>query len=79
MKREPRELLGKRVRVLLGYKVRQRALEPGMPFYNEEYDYDRPVVATGVLLAFGQDGEFELLQTDGMVHYCWPMLDIEEL
>lgn len=39
---------------------------------------DRPsVICTGKLLAFSEDGGFEILEDDGMVHYCWPMLSIE--
>lgn len=35
-------------------------------------------IVEGQLLAFGDEGSFEVLQDDGFVHYCWPMLDIEE-
>lgn len=34
-------------------------------------------IAAGKLLGFGQGGDFEILEEDGSVHYCWPMLDIE--
>lgn len=37
------------------------------------------VITTGKLLGFGDDGEFEILEDDGYVHYCWPMLKIEEV
>jgi hypothetical protein len=40
---------------------------------------DTNVVAEGKLLGFGDEGTFELLGDDGFVHYCWPMLDIEEV
>lgn len=40
---------------------------------------DGETVVTGRLLAFGQDGEFEIMESDGTIHYCWPMLDIEEI
>jgi hypothetical protein len=34
-------------------------------------------IVTGVLLGFGEGGDFEILdEDDGTVHYCWPMLDI---
>jgi hypothetical protein len=33
----------------------------------------------GVLLGFGSDGEFEVVDAMGAVHYCWPMLDVVEL
>lgn len=44
---------------------------------------DRPegapaVVTEGVLLRFGDEGTFVVEQADGFVHYCWPMLDVEE-
>jgi hypothetical protein len=39
---------------------------------------DESVIVTGVLLGFGDDGTFEIGQ-DGFVHYCWPLLDIEEV
>lgn len=35
-------------------------------------------IVHGRLLGFGEDGEFEVLEQDGVVHYCWPLLDIEE-
>jgi biotin-(acetyl-CoA carboxylase) ligase len=35
-------------------------------------------IAYGRLLGFGEDGEFEIEEPDGVVHYCWPLLDIEE-
>lgn len=39
---------------------------------------DESVVVEGVLLAYADGGDFEIKCDDGMVHYCWPMLDIEE-
>ena len=36
------------------------------------------VIARGQLLGFGEGGDFELLEDDGCVHYCWPMLEISE-
>jgi hypothetical protein len=36
------------------------------------------VIVEGRLLGFGEGGEFEVLCDDGFVHYCWPMLDIED-
>lgn len=40
---------------------------------------DEPVtIVTGTLLAFGDGGDFEILEDDGFVHFCWPMLEIEE-
>jgi hypothetical protein len=35
------------------------------------------VITEGKLLGFGQGGDFEILEDDGFVHYCWPMLKIE--
>jgi hypothetical protein len=37
------------------------------------------VIFVGELLGFGDEGTFELMGEDGFVHYCWPMLDIEEI
>ena len=53
---DPRQLLGKEVRVKLADNV----------------------IATGKLVGFGDGGDFEILDEMGFVHYCWPMLDIEE-
>jgi hypothetical protein len=58
-------LLGKRVRVMLNMP------QPG--------DRTEAVIAEGKLIGFGQGGEFEVIEDDGFVHYCWPMLDIEEV
>jgi hypothetical protein len=35
-------------------------------------------IVEGRLLGFAEDGDFEVLGDDGVVHYCWPMLDIED-
>lgn len=40
---------------------------------------NQPVITTGTLLGFGEGGDFEILEDDGCVHYCWPLLDIELL
>jgi hypothetical protein len=40
---------------------------------------DEVIIVRGQLLGFGQGGELEILEDDGMVHYCWPMLEIREL
>jgi len=61
-----RALLGKRVTVILD--------EGGYP------DPKSPaVIVTGKLIGFGQGGDFEILEDDGFVHYCWPMLGVEEV
>lgn len=39
----------------------------------------KPVIATGQLLGFSDGGDFEILEDDGFVHYCWPLLDMEEI
>jgi len=41
-------------------------------------DNNEPVVE-GVLLSYGNGGEFVIRDTDGFVHRCWPMLKIEEI
>lgn len=40
---------------------------------------DGPVVARGLFLGFGEDGEFEIQDAMGVVHYCWPMLNVREV
>lgn len=38
---------------------------------------DHAIVATGRLLGFGTNGEFEVLdEEDGSIHYCWPALNM---
>jgi hypothetical protein len=66
---EHAHLLGKRVRVTLAKDLAQGAEGP--------VTY-ASVIAEGVLLGFGDDGEFELDQGDSGVHHCWPMLGIKE-
>jgi len=40
---------------------------------------DKAVVFRGRLLGFGECGEFEILdESNGCVHYCWPMLEIDK-
>jgi hypothetical protein len=38
---------------------------------------DNAVIVTGIFLGYGQDGTVEILEDDGFVHYCWPLLEIE--
>lgn len=41
---------------------------------------DDAVIVIGRLLGFGEGGDFEVLDdSDGFVHFCWPMLDIREV
>lgn len=61
---ETRKLLGHHVRVVL-----VKGNEGGDP----------KTITSGTLLGFGDGGDFEILEADGMVHYCWPMLEIEQL
>jgi hypothetical protein len=37
------------------------------------------VISQGRLLGFGTDGTVEIYEDDCTVHFCWPMLDIEEV
>lgn len=37
-----------------------------------------PVVVRGQLLALGTFGEFVVRDDNDQLHYCWPMLHIEE-
>lgn len=71
--------LGKQVKVRLGYETKSTAPDPVFPGeVIDSQDYSRPVIAEGQLLGFGDEGTFEILGDDGFVHYCWPLLDIEE-
>ena len=57
-------------RTLLGKRVRVTLDKPeGKP----------AVIAEGILLGFGDEGDFEIQNDGGFVHYCWPMLAIEEV
>jgi hypothetical protein len=60
---DARPLLGKRVSVTL--------TEPDAPEGLE--------VCQGTLLSFADSGEAVLVDRMGFVHYCWPMLDVEEI
>jgi hypothetical protein len=42
-------------------------------------NHEEKVITEGQLLGFGEGGDFEILEDDGFVHYCWPMLSIEEV
>lgn len=57
-----RSCLGQQVEVYLGD--------------DSDGDGNHRVVVRGQLLGFGQGGDFEILCEDGMVHYCWPMLNV---
>lgn len=57
-------MLSRDPRMLLGKEVRVKL--------------DANTIAKGKLLGFGDGGDFEILDEMGFVHYCWPMLDIEE-
>lgn len=61
-----------KVVAMLGKQVRVTLNRGGYP------DPDAPSkISTGQLLGFGQGGDVEIMEDDGFVHYCWPMLDIE--
>jgi hypothetical protein len=36
----------------------------------------KQVVVRGQLLGFGDGGNFEILEDDGFVYHCWPLLEI---
>jgi hypothetical protein len=40
---------------------------------------DTERIVYGIFLGFGEGGDVEILEDDGFVHYCWPMLEIEEM
>jgi hypothetical protein len=56
-------LLGQQVVVLLARK-------------GDRQDITRNIVSEGQLLGFGDGGDVEVLEDDGFVHHCWPMLEI---
>src|SRR5438445_187077 len=91
---EMRTFLGKRVRVILdngdnlGVCDNDSKLHPKWQEWQQCSDLcknwvskedKRPVIVTGQLLAFGDGGDFEILEDDGFVRYCWPLLDMEEV
>lgn len=57
---------------MLGHRVRVMLVQG-------DEGSDPRTITEGVLLGFGDGGDFEVLESDGMVHYCWPMLEIEQL
>jgi len=56
-------LLGKRVRVTL----------------EEARNECPPIIVTGKFLGFGEGGDIEIEEDDGFIHWCWPMLNVEEV
>ena len=64
-----RSLLGKRVQVSLTH----------VEVIEGTTEVKPAVITVGTLLAFGDGGDFEILEDDGFVHFCWPLLDIEEI
>lgn len=59
------DYLGKQVRVTLAH--------------TEDPDGEPKRIAEGMLLGLGESGEFVIQDDMGFVHYCWPLLDIEEV
>lgn len=71
-----RSLLGQQVRVVLDRTddnpwIPDTDILPGSGPPHED------VIVEGVLLGFGDGGNFEILEDDGLVYHCWPMLTIE--
>jgi hypothetical protein len=44
-----------------------------------EVKLDAEVLVRGIFLGFGEGGDAEILEDDGFVHYCWPMLAVVEI
>lgn len=66
--RPEHRMLGKQVTVTLDRK----GVNPdGIAYGSNE-------VISGQLLGTGEGGNFEILEDDGMVYHCWPMLEIRE-
>lgn len=42
-----------------------------------EDDHGMSNVVEGQLLGFGEGGDFEILEDDGLLHYGWPLLRVE--
>lgn len=77
----PTSLLGKRVRVTLASPLADHLHEDDGTVEGCPGCFCEPntsVIAEGLLLGFGDDGTVEIEEDDGFVHYCWPMLEIEE-
>jgi hypothetical protein len=72
-------LLGRRVKVWLDRK----ASYPAIPDLNDIPGRGAldtvDVIVEGVLIGFGDGGDFEIMEDDGFVYHCWPMLEIEEV
>lgn len=71
----PRSLLGQQVRVMLDRTG-------DIPFVPDEWDVPgamphEDVIVEGLFLGFGDGGNFEILEDDGLIYHCWPMLGIE--
>ena len=67
-------LLGQQVEVVLA-----RVGDPTGPWGWDVTDGPRRAsdeVARGVLLGFGDGGDLEILEDDGMTHHCWPNLEV---
>ncbi len=65
-------LLGKQVTVVL-----HRQGDP-LPWWGkEDTAEDKDLIISGQLLGFGEGGNFEILEDDGMIYHCWPALQIE--
>ncbi|MDP7733694.1 hypothetical protein [Mycobacterium paragordonae] len=44
---------------------------------NVTIDYEKPVVVTGLLHSFTEDGEVVVRDECGILHWCWPNLKTE--
>jgi len=64
-KRATARMLGKQVRVTLA----GANAETG----------EAAVIAEGKFIAFGEGGDLVVQDEMGFAHYCWPLLDIEEV
>ena len=66
------EFLGKKVKIVLAYD-----LKPTGPNGLLDYDRTKPTVVHGTLLSYGQGGDFVIQEDDGMLQFCWPLLEVE--
>lgn len=39
----------------------------------------KPEISRGKFLGFSDGGEFQILENDGFVKHCWPLLDVSEV
>jgi hypothetical protein len=59
---------------LLGQQVEVLLAREGTP---ADMTVTKNIISQGQLLGFGDGGDLEILEDDGFVHHCWPMLEVK--